>query len=80
MVKNGFGIDFIEKEKISLVLEYWSSIDNQDTIEKSAEWFINEEADIDRKVTEVKSYDGKTLTPRSVEFNRNQERKKRFRQ
>lgn len=61
-----------------MILEYWFSLDNQDTIEKSAEWFINEEMDIDRKINEVKTYDGKTLTPRSIEFNRNQERKKRF--
>jgi hypothetical protein len=47
-------------------------------IEKATEWFAYEEMEIDREINQEKTVNGVTVKPKSIEFTRSQERKKRY--
>lgn len=56
----------------------WLSVNDNSLIEKSSEWFIHEEMEIEREATTEKSFNGQTIKPKSVNFVIQQERKKRY--
>jgi hypothetical protein len=69
-----FDIDYIENTCLLDILLFLDSVNNKELIRASAEWFIQQELEIDREIKNVKE----GLQPRSVEFQRMQLRKKRF--
>lgn len=69
-----FDIEYIETLTICDVFILLNSVNQKQLIKNSTEWFVHEEMDIEREVNSTK--DG--LTPRSVNFQRYQQRKKRF--
>jgi hypothetical protein len=69
-----FDIEYIEGLELSEVLVYLNSLNDSKVIERVTEWYIQQEIDIDREINN--RVDGKEAV--SVEFQRWQLRKKRF--
>lgn len=80
MLKHGISIEWIENSSILDLCELWLSVNNYSLTEKATEWFMYEEMEIEREITQEKNFNGLSMKPKSIEFNRHMERKKRYKQ
>lgn len=78
----GFTGEYLMKTPIKKIIQLWLSMQDHNERENALNWVLEQEYEIDREVTSEKqvTLNGQTMTmkPKSVQFNRQLERKKRY--